>query len=214
MNDIVHASKILKDVSDYYSEKIKAHGDTPLGVDWNGAKSQYLRFQQLCNIIDGNQSHFSMVDLGCGYGALYDYLKSHYKKFSYTGIDISEDMLESGRAKFGSLPDVNFYNSTANVGTLDFGIASGLFNVRLSYDDQHWLNYITSTLNSLNQVCSKGFSFNCLTEYSDIEKRKPYLFYANPTYIFDYCKKHFSKNVSLLHDYDLYEFTILVRKAL
>jgi hypothetical protein len=27
------------------------------------------------------------------------------------------------------------------------------------------------------------------------------------------CKRRFSRNVALLHDYDLYEFTVLVRKA-
>jgi len=38
------------------------------------------------------------------------------------------------------------------------------------------------------------------------------LYYADPCYFFDYCKKKFSKNIALLHDYGLYEFTILVRK--
>jgi hypothetical protein len=32
--------------------------------------------------------------------------------------------------------------------------------------------------------------------------------------IFDICKRKFSRNVALLHDYGLYEFTILVRKDL
>ncbi|MBM3138043.1 MAG: class I SAM-dependent methyltransferase, partial [Chloroflexi bacterium] len=30
--------------------------------------------------------------------------------------------------------------------------------------------------------------------------------------LFDYCKVNFSKNVALLHDYKLYDFTIIVRK--
>ena len=41
---------------------------------------------------------------------------------------------------------------------------------------------------------------------------KDHLFYADPCFFFDHCKKHFSKNVALLHDYGMYEFTILVRK--
>jgi hypothetical protein len=51
-----------------------------------------------------------------------------------------------------------------------------------------------------------------LTKYSDKEYMKEYLYYADPLYLFDYCKKHFSKNVALLHDYNLYEFSIIVRK--
>ena len=38
------------------------------------------------------------------------------------------------------------------------------------------------------------------------------LFYGDPTFFFDHCKRKYSRNVALLHDYDLYEFTIIVRR--
>jgi hypothetical protein len=38
------------------------------------------------------------------------------------------------------------------------------------------------------------------------------LHYADPGRLFDYCKRRFARNVALLHDYGLYEFTLLVRK--
>jgi len=41
---------------------------------------------------------------------------------------------------------------------------------------------------------------------------KEELFYADPLYFFDLCKKNFSRNIALLHDYYEYDFTILVRK--
>ena len=41
---------------------------------------------------------------------------------------------------------------------------------------------------------------------------KDYLFYADPCELFDFCKTRFSQNVALLHDYGLYEFTILVEE--
>jgi hypothetical protein len=41
---------------------------------------------------------------------------------------------------------------------------------------------------------------------------RPDLYYADPRAIFDHCKRTFSRWVALLHDYGLYEFTILVRK--
>ena len=40
------------EVADYYSAKLAEHGETPQGVDWNGAESQVLRFEQLTRIID------------------------------------------------------------------------------------------------------------------------------------------------------------------
>ena len=62
------------------------------------------------------------------------------------------------------------------------------------------------------RYANEGFAFNCLTMYSDEDRMKDYLYYADPLFLFDFCKKHFSKNVSLLHDYDIYDFTILVRR--
>ena len=38
------------------------------------------------------------------------------------------------------------------------------------------------------------------------------LYYADLLLIFDWCKNNISKYVSLLHNYPLYEFTILVKK--
>ena len=78
---------ILDEVADYYTGKLEAHGCTPGGVDWNGEESQVLRFEQLCRIIPDAGS-FSINDLGCGYGALYEYLKPRYVDFDYRGIDV------------------------------------------------------------------------------------------------------------------------------
>ncbi|MBV5304836.1 MAG: hypothetical protein JZU70_11665 [Chlorobium sp.] len=64
---------LLTEVAEYYTTKLAEHGETPRGVDWNGEESQTLRFEQLCKIIDTSK-HFSINDIGCGYGALYDYL--------------------------------------------------------------------------------------------------------------------------------------------
>ena len=38
------------------------------------------------------------------------------------------------------------------------------------------------------------------------------LYYADPCFLFDYCKRNFAKDVAILHDYSLYDFTLIVRK--
>jgi hypothetical protein len=53
-----------------------------------------------------------------------------------------------------------------------------------------------------------------LTSYSDPDRMRPDLYYANPGEIFDQCKQRYSPQVALLHDYGLWEFTVLVRKDL
>jgi cyclopropane fatty-acyl-phospholipid synthase-like methyltransferase len=85
---------LLTEISEYYSSKLEEHGETPRGVDWNGEESQMQRFEQLCKIID-TENQFSINDIGCGYGALYDFLVNKYDQLSYLGIDVSEGMIRA-----------------------------------------------------------------------------------------------------------------------
>ncbi|MBF0510070.1 MAG: class I SAM-dependent methyltransferase, partial [Deltaproteobacteria bacterium] len=74
--------QILAEVAGYYSARLAEHGETPRGVDWNGEESQRLRFEQLAKIIV-RSDRFSLTDLGCGYGALLDFLLTSYQDFAY-----------------------------------------------------------------------------------------------------------------------------------
>ena len=94
----------------------------------------------------------------------------------------------------------------------DYVLASGVLNVRQSHTDLEWWDYVVTTLIKFDSLATKGFAFNMLTSYSDQDKMRDYLYYANPGKVFELCKQRFSKQVALLHDYPLYEFTILVRK--
>jgi SAM-dependent methyltransferase len=205
--------EILNQVEDYYNLKIREYGLSPKGVDWNGKESQFLRFQQLMKITGNHNSNFSINDLGCGYGALVDFLKEQFKNWNYFGVDISRDMVELACKNFADSSCVQFKEAAVLQEIADYSVASGIFNVRLNYDDDMWWHYITSTLDMMNESSRLGFSFNCLTKYSDKDKMRNYLYYADPCKIFDWCKNKYSKQVALLHDYDLYEFSILVRKG-
>ena len=55
----------------------------------------------------------------------------------------------------------------------------------------------------------KALAFNLLSTYVDWQE--PHLFYGDPLFWFDHCKRNYSRQVALLHDYPLYEWTIVVR---
>jgi len=207
----INKSDILTDVADYYSAKLAEHGATPRGVDWNGEKSQIVRFEQLSGIIKKHKG-FSVNDLGCGYGALYDYLLIKYQGFFYTGCDVSSEMVLAARSRHADKRNAQFIVTAAPPEKADYGIASGIFNVRLGRSDAEWWDYFRDTLDMLDQTSRYGFSFNCLTAYSDAKMMRDYLYYADPCALFDLCKRRYSRNVALMHDYDLYEFTMMVRK--
>ncbi|MEI7867575.1 MAG: class I SAM-dependent methyltransferase [Candidatus Methylumidiphilus sp.] len=207
MNDL------LFELAEYYSEKLATHGETPNGVDWNSQESQVLRFEQLTKIINQAQG-FTLNDLGCGYGALFDYLASCHQTFAYNGCDVSVDMIHAAITRYANKPNARFAVTSEPPDIADYSVASGIFNVRLSRGKAEWHDYLEATLDVLDRSSRWGFSFNCLTSYSDEGKMREHLYYADPCALFDYCKRRYSRHVALLHDYGLYEFTILVKKQL
>ena len=207
-------SQLIKDIDRYYTDKISSHGATPAGVDWNGEASQLTRFRQLMRITQ-NDTRFILNDLGCGYGGLVDFLESTSPvSYRYIGYDVSLEMITHARERYTKHQHIEFFHirSADEMQRADYTVSSGIFNVRMQYSDEEWLNHILHTLDSIDQASEKGFSFNCLTKYSDPEYMKDYLYYADPCFIFDHCKRHYSDQIALLHDYGLYEFTILVTK--
>ncbi len=205
-------TKILQDISNYYTQKIIEHGVTPQGVDWNGEDGQVLRFKQLGQIISNDNTPFTLCDVGCGYGALYDYLQAQFEVFSYEGVDISSEMIMLASKRTAKAKNASFVVADVPTDQSDYVVASGIFNVKLNNTDEQWKDYLLKSLSNFNSNSKKGFAFNCLTSYSDKDKKRAYLYYADPCEIFDFCKKNFSHQVALLHDYGLFEFTILVRK--
>ncbi len=205
-------TSLLHEVATYYAEKLAEHGATPRGVDWNGEESQKLRFAQLCKIIDPKTTNFSLNDLGCGYGALLDYLREEHAACRYLGVDVSHEMIKVAKQRHAAAVRARFITAAEPDEVADYGVASGIFNVRLAHSDAEWFDYLQATLDVLDRTSSLGFAFNCLTSYSDEDKKRDYLYYADPCRLFDLCKRRYSRQVALLHDYGLYEFTILVRK--
>lgn len=201
----------LRRVEQYYSGKVRVHGATPQGVDWNSAESQRLRFEQLLKVCEPGEP-FSINDYGCGYGALIDHMASRGLRFTYRGFDISEAMLGKAREIHGQRVGCEFVSAEESLAAADYSVASGIFNVKLDVTETIWESYVLDTLHKLASWSVKGFAFNALTSYSDPERMRGDLYYGDPRFFFDYCKRNFSRNVALLHDYGLYEWTMLVRK--
>lgn len=201
----------IKDkVGRYYSGRLHEHGASARGVDWNSEESQVLRFVQLARVLP-QSGPFSVVDYGCGYGALVDFLEKERAGFGYQGFDISADMIERARIDHKNGRH-RFTTKEEDLERADFTLASGIFNVRLDTSVEDWTAYVVHTLERLDSLGTRGFAFNMLTSYSDTDRMRVDLYYGDPCFFFDHCKTTYSKEVALLHDYGLYEFTVLVRK--
>ncbi len=205
-------SSELDKVKKYFTDKLEEYGPTYLGVDYNSAEAQEVRFFELTKVINFS-SQYSVLDFGSGYGGMYDYLLRLGHQLHFVGYDIAETMVRMGRELHANNPDCMFTSNLEEVPILDYALLSGTFNMKLDADHDVWTKIVVESLDRMNAHASKGLAFNMLTKYSDADKMRPDLYYADPCFFFDYCKRNFSRNVALLHDYNLYDFTILVRKG-
>ncbi|MSO96192.1 MAG: class I SAM-dependent methyltransferase [Thermoleophilia bacterium] len=202
---------MLRRVERYYTGKFTQHGATPRGVDWNSVESQALRFEQVLKVCDTSRP-FRLLDYGCGYGALLDHVRARGFDCEYVGFDLSAPMLDHARDTHPRDAAARFVGEAEALEPVDYVVASGILNVRQDVPVDDWRAYVLSVIGRLGALGTRGFSFNSLTSYSDADRMRPDLYYPDPCDLFDHCKREHSRNVALLHDYGLYEFTILVRK--
>lgn len=197
----------LEGIRELYEKSLKEHGTTSKAVGWPTDKSHGLRFEKLIQVIDPT-TQFSVNDLGCGYGAFLGFLHERSLPVAgFHGHDISMLMVEEARKRY---PDYEWTQEASLTSPADYSFASGIFNVRLSETEEAWRAHIEKTLTNIHENSVRGFAFNLLTSYVDY--REPHLYYGDPSFYFDLCKRRFSRRVSLLHDYPLFEWTMIVCK--
>jgi SAM-dependent methyltransferase len=197
--------EIERRVAEYYADKLRTHGATHRGVDWSTRESHELRHEQFLRVLRPGDS---VLDYGCGYGSLGEYLAAAEIPFHYEGYDVAPEMVAVARERH---PDWSFTAVRDELERADVAIASGIFNVKVDTPAEQWRDYTLETIRDMAALSRRGLGFNMLTSYSDADRMEDRLYYGDPTFYFDWCKRNLSRHVALLHDYGLYEFTILVR---
>jgi len=197
---------------EHYQDKFAQHGATALGVDWNGLQSQSLQFAQLLKLLPG-EGEFSINDFGCGYGALVEVLQARWPSVRYCGYDLNPDMIAAARQRHAEQETITFDVAERPLRRADYGVASGVFTLRLGRTDAQCFSDMQDSLDALHATSHDGFAFNTLTSYSDADRMRDYLYYPDPCALFDLCKRRYARDVALLHDYGLYACTLLVRKT-
>ena len=195
----------------HYGPLLAEHGAGPLGVGWNSQRAQEARFEQLARVLDGAPTPFTVIDYGCGTGDLLAWIRGRRIACSYTGFDLSESMVREARAAYGSVERARFTVTEEDLTAADFVLASGVFNLRFDTTDEEWHDYIVRTVDQLRALSLRGFAFNLLSSHSQTDKKRPELHYADPAWWLDHCLGRFSSRVAVLHDYDLWDFAVVVR---
>jgi SAM-dependent methyltransferase len=203
---------VLSDVEAYYSARVARHGATPRGVDWSCWATQNLRFVQLLKLCDFSRP-FALNDIGCGYGALADYLAMRHATtaIDYLGVDLSQAMIRRARGRFSD-PDRRFAVAPSCPRVADYCVASGVMNVCLGHPREVWEQFVATILRDMRRNSRRGFSVNFKTSTgTDVDDPADGLYRTTPKRWIDVCEHELGCSVETIDDYGMREFTLLIR---
>jgi len=206
----------------YFEGLLTQHGANYKALDWNSPESQRLRFKIFKEIfVYGKKaSGISLLDVGCGFGDLYGFLKAegllHRNRITYTGYDISPKLLEVARKKY---PEAKFelkdMLEDRYVTKFDYVFCSGIFNIRTSEAFDH-LDFVKEMLFRMYDLAGCGVAVNFLSEGalpvgSPEDLNSGRYFYFKPDEILNFCRFVCSRYI-LRHDYHPGDFTVYLLK--
>ena len=203
-----------KQISNIYNKRFDNFNNTPKGVFWNSKLSQDLRLNiildKILNISNNNK--FSIADIGCGYGRLYEIIieRNLDNKVQYYGFDINQKLINFCKNN-KDFENVEFAVNTCPSKKTDYVVMSGTYNLTPTNNIPLWEDYIIKNLTSNWKLVKKAMIFNCLIkEKKEINKS---LYYTELSWIKRICENNFGKiqifKNQLLKD----DITIVIKKS-
>jgi len=196
-----------KKVKDFFAGELEKFGVSHEATNWGSRKSQYARFDVLTAIGEINDK--KILDVGCGLGEMYKYLKDKRKKVNYTGLDLCDEMIASAKTRFSRSPNAKF--KTADILEMsisqkyDYVLASGTFNLNLKNNEK----LIRDVITRMYEMSKIGAGISMLSAHADFTEK--FYYYYDPADIFKFCLT-LCRKVVIRHDYMPHDFTIFMYK--
>ena len=172
-----------------YHRRFLRFGSTATGVHWRDENEQKLRFKILCTPMKTNlynNSSIHIADLGCGYGALFDYIQDQGFLGQYYGYDRNRRMIQYAKKTF-PYKNVHLLVSSKIDTEVDYTVLSGTFNLKMNSSDGIWWEGVKEMLTNSWAQTREIMAFNFLATPS---KREPMqrLFYCDSKVMLSFCK--------------------------
>ena len=206
--------KILnKQISNIYNKRFDNYNNTPKGVFWNSKLSQDLRLNIILDKIlkIAKSEEFSIADIGCGYGRLYEVIKERNldSKVQYYGFDINEKLINFCKNN-KDYDNVEFAINASPFKKTDYIVMSGTYNLTPTNNISLWEDYIIKNLKGNWKFVKKAMIFNCLIkEKKEITKS---LYYSELSWIKKICEENFCHPIITKHKILKEDITIILNR--
>jgi SAM-dependent methyltransferase len=187
------------EVTHFFNENLRLYGYDPRSLGWIPG-TQEARFRVLTAI--GDLEGCSVLDVGCGFGDLYEFLCRNGVNVDYTGVDLSPDFVEIARQRH---PDARFvaadFEEAKIEGRFDWAFESGVFNYKVSGHE----TFVRNMIRKMFRSAVKGIAIDFLNQRGGFLSAG--LYHPDPADIYAVCSK-LSRRVTLRCDYKPTEFCV------
>ena len=202
-----------KQISNIYDRRFDNYDNTPKGVFWNSKLSQDLRLNIILDKIlkIAKSERFSIADIGCGYGRLYEVIKERNLngKVKYYGFDINQKLINFCKNN-KDFENVEFAISTFPLKNTEYVVMSGTYNLTPTNNISLWEDYIIKNLSSNWKLVKKAMIFNCLIkEKKEINNA---LYYTELSWIKRICENNFCNPEIINHNLLKDDITVILKK--
>jgi SAM-dependent methyltransferase len=198
-----------------YSERYQQYLHDIKTLGWGSTEMQEYRFQQAINKLD--LSNKSVLDIGCGFGDLFNYLnKNDFPFDKYIGWDINPDLIENTLIKEGNVEldvfDIALKKPEKQVA--DIGMMFGLLNWKLENEEKNF-TYSMQLIKNAFEAVSETLVIDFLsTNYYSGYPVEDFVFYHDPAIMIKKVTE-ISNNFEIVHNYDPIpqkEFMLFIHK--
>jgi len=165
-----------RDILNHYEWRIDPACESYEVLDWASAASQHARFEVLADSVE--LAGRRLLDVGCGLGDLWAFLKRRGVEVEYVGVDLLEKMVEAARRR---QPDATFVHADLfdpaapcpfAAQSFDVIFCSGIFNLNLGNN----LAFLVSAVRRLMAMSRREVVFNLLHARAEMEAHR-YAYY-------------------------------------
>lgn len=204
---------IAKNMKTHYEAAFTKFGPTSQGVDW-GAKEENLRlrYDKMLAVLKDTHTRPTILDVGCGYGGLYQYASTKGIPLTYTGIDVAKNMIDWAHQNIPQATMINddfMAHAFGPSELFDFVVCNGILTQKLTTNTDDMNIYARKLIKKMFDVARVGIAFNIMT--TKVNFMVDNLFYKNPGEMLAWCIDEISPKVVIDHSY-LYEYTVYIYK--
>ena len=193
-------------VKGFYEKLLEKYGYSIKSLDYRSETSQKTRFDIITQV--GINDDCSLLDVGCGFGDYFNYLKQRgIKNVKYNGIDLTDKIVNVAKEKNPlanvvqgnvlDLPDDKKFDYVVSVGVN--GVKTG----------DNWDN-LTSVLDKMWKLCKKGIAYNAVSNFASEQDEQ--IYFVSPIRVIEHVMNNLTYKVVFRHDYMPHDFTIYAYK--